>query len=62
MGWKGKVDQALVLMIRGVEKSPCGLSAVMGLTLKERVTIYVGLEANQPKRWAKDGRGPTAEM
>ena len=62
MGWKGKADQAQASMIRGVKKSPCGLSAVMGLTLKERVTIYVGLEANQPKRWANDGRGPTAEM
>ncbi|RVW19879.1 hypothetical protein CK203_110843 [Vitis vinifera] len=49
-------------MIRGVEKSPCGLSAVRGPTLKERMTIPDGPEASQPKRWAHDGRGPMAKM
>ena len=49
-------------MIRGVEKSPCGPNAAMGLKLKERVAIFAGLEASQPKRWAHDGRGPAAEI
>ena len=62
LGGKGKADQAQASMIRGVEKSPCGLSVVRGLTLKERVTIPIGPEASQPQRWAHDGRGPMAEM
>ena len=49
-------------MIRGVEKSSCGLSAVRGPTLKERMTIPHGPETSQPKRWAHVGRGPVAEL
>ena len=62
MGWKGIADQVQALVIRGVEKSPCGPNVVMGLKLKERVAISAGTEASQPKRWAHDGRDPTSEM
>ena len=62
MGWKGIADQAQALVIRGVEKSPCGPNVVMSLKLKERVAISARTEASQPKRWAHDGRGPTSEM
>ncbi|RVW82102.1 hypothetical protein CK203_052490 [Vitis vinifera] len=59
--WAGR-DQVQALVIRGIEKSPCGPNVVMGLKLKERVAISAGTEASQPKRWAHDGRDPTSEM
>ena len=46
MGWKGIADQVQALVIRGIEKSPCGPNVVMGLKLKERVAISAGPEAS----------------
>ncbi|RVW74243.1 hypothetical protein CK203_051032 [Vitis vinifera] len=62
LGWKEKIDQAQESMIRGVEKRSCGLSAVRGQLLKERMTTPDGPETSQSKRWAHVGRGPVAEL
>ena len=62
VGWLSKGDQAQETRLEVIEKGSGGPNAERGPILIERMSIPIGPEFSQPKRWAQIGSGPEAVL
>ncbi|RVW81975.1 hypothetical protein CK203_033245 [Vitis vinifera] len=62
VGWLSKGDQAQETRLEAIEKASGGPNAEKGPILIERMSIPIGPEFSQPKRWAQVGSDPEAVL